>query len=381
VAAISANKIVRRPHRVRLALILVGLGGVVVTGFRLPGETPNDLMKKRAAEWIGISIPDQPDAPLVKKGDPGTEDIKYGFETGCVLKLNGTYHWFTSEFLSDPLWVKTRLAHWASRDGKAWKRLGTLYESSGNYDGTDIRASFFGPMPIYNEKCGRWDLFYSSARCQPNTATEWLNNYEMRIWRAVSKISGRDGFGGPYEDIGVVLQPGKESGSWEGLQGVDSFFPYRAGGRWYAFHGSATTEKRPMSWSVGLASAPDLAGPWRRLPRLSPVVLDTPHDVENPIVECLKSGLYIAVFDVLTRPFAFGYTVSEDGIHWSRASYIDMKRTPDLWVKDARTPLGLVEESDGTFTCFYTGYGTDAYSGYGCLGVLTLKLNEFPRNR
>ena len=88
------------------------------------------------------------------------------------------------------------------------------------------------------------------------------------------KTPGREGFGGPYEDIGVVLQPGKASDKWEGLQGVDSFFPYRVGGRWYAFYGSAHTELRPMSWLVGLATAPELAGPWRRLPELSPVVLD-----------------------------------------------------------------------------------------------------------
>ena len=109
-------------------------------------------------------------------------------------------------------------------------------------------------------------------------------------------------------------------------------------------------------------------------------MLDKQHDVENPIVLRLKSGRFIAVFDVLSRPLAIGYTVSDDGIHWLRANYIDLKRTPNLWVSDLRTPLGLIEEPDGTFTCFYTGYGTKAYSGYGCLGALVLKLAEKPRD-
>ena len=212
----------------RYLLLLVGMALAAMVG-RLDAEEPAaSRPAKDAAARVSISILSQPDAPLVKKGDPGTEDILRGFETGCVLKLQGAYHWFTAEFPTDPMWIKTRLAHWTSADGKTWKRLGTLYESSGNFDGTDIRGALFAPMPIYNEKNHRWDLFYSSSRCKPNTATEWLNNYDMRIWRAVSKTPGREGFGGPYEDVGVVMQPGKESDKWEGLQGVDSFFPYRS---------------------------------------------------------------------------------------------------------------------------------------------------------
>ena len=224
---------------IRMVLLLIGLAQTVFVGPLRAEETSNGPPKNRAADWVSVSILSQVGAPLVKKGDPGTERVKHGFETGCVLKLNGAYHWFTAEFLTDPMWVKTRLAHWSSRDGKVWKRLGTLYESSGNFDGGDRRAALFGPMPIYNEKGGHWDLFYSSSRCRPNTITKWLNNYEMRIWRAASQTPGRDGFGGPYRDVGIILEPGKESDKWEGLQGVDSFFPYRVGDRWYAFYGSA----------------------------------------------------------------------------------------------------------------------------------------------
>jgi hypothetical protein len=380
VAATLGKKIGRQRQAIAAALLLVCVGQAFLSDTIRSEEPVGTPARRPAADRLGISILSQPDLPLVKKGDPGTEGIKHGFETGCVLKINDAYHWFTSEFLTDPLWVKTRLAHWTSRDGKTWKRLGTLYESSGNFDGTDVRASSFGPMPIYDEKDGRWNLFYSSARCKPNTATEWFNNYDMRIWRAVSKTPDRGGFAGPYQDVGAILQPDKESGKWEGLQGVDSFFPYRVGSRWYAFHGSAKTESRPMSWQVGLADAPELAGPWKRLPKLSPVVLGSQPDAENPIVLRLKSGLYVAIFDVLMRPFSIAYTVSEDGIHWSPASYVDLQRTPNFWVGDLRTPLGLIEESDGSFTCFYTGYGTPAYGGYGCLGVLSLKLTEKPQH-
>jgi hypothetical protein len=52
---------------------------------------------------------------------------------------------------------------------------------------------------------------------------------------------------------------------------------------------------------------------------------------------------------------------------------------PSFLVGDLRTPLGLIEEFDGTFNCFYTGYGTQGYAGYGCLGVLSLTLTQKPR--
>jgi hypothetical protein len=48
------------------------------------------------------------------------------------------------------------------------------------------------------------------------------------------------------------------------------------------------------------------------------------------------------------------YADSVDGVHWSAAKQLDVDCTK-LWVKDIRTPLGLVEEADGTFTLFYTG--------------------------
>jgi hypothetical protein len=52
-----------------------------------------------------------------------------------------------------------------------------------------------------------------------------------------------------------------------------------------------------------------------------------------------------------------------------------LRRTPALWVKDVRTPLGLVEEPDGTFTLFYTGYDKPfGERGYGSVGLLRVKV-------
>ena len=201
------------------------------------------------------------DNPVLTIHSEGAQGNKYGFEGGRVLKLGGAYHLFTSEMVGDPHWVKMRMAHWVSRDRVHWQRLSTLLESSGDFTGKDPRAALWSPMPVYNAKDGRWNLFYVAYQAAPDTSQQWLTNHEGRIWRAVSETPGMDGIDGPYKDAGIVLQRGPDSDSWEGLQGTDSFFPYRVGDRWYAFYGSAHTEKLPLSlWQVGLAKSPDHDG-------------------------------------------------------------------------------------------------------------------------
>jgi hypothetical protein len=72
----------------------------------------------------------------------------------------------------------------------------------------------------------------------------WYGNFNGQIAHAVSTVVGADGIGGPYEDRGVVLQPGPASQPWEGLQGTDSISPPFAlpDGTIAAFYGSAHTE-------------------------------------------------------------------------------------------------------------------------------------------
>lgn len=327
------------------------------------------------ADAIVVTIVDQPGRPVLEKGDPGTDGNKYGFEGGSVIKRDGVYHLFTSEMVGDPFWVKMRLGHWTSPDRMSWTRVSTLYESSGSFDGTDPRAALWSPMPIYNDEDGRWELFYVAYRSQPSPPGMWLGNHGGQIWRAVSTRPGPDGIGGPYADVGVILQPGRDSDPWEGLQGTASFYPYRVGDRWVGFYGSAKTEVIPIEyWRVGLATAPELAGPWTRLSERNPVPLDQEYGVENPIVTRLASGIYVAIFDALGVPDRIGYTVSRDGIEWSQARYLVLD-PESRWTRDVRTPLGLIPEGEGRFTLFYTGsYDLPGSGTYFGLGVLTLML-------
>ena len=305
--------------------------------------------------------------PVIKQGDPGTEDNKYGFEGGRAFKYKGEYHLFTAELIGDPIIVKLRLAHWKSKDGITWKRLSTLYESSGDHTGVDPRASLWAPMPYYNEKEKRWNLFYVAYRSKPNDPTGWYEGYEGRIWRAVSTVDGYDGLDGPYEDVGVILEPGPDSDPWEGLQGTDSFYAYQVGSEWYGFYGSAQTQTDVNpdypKWCVGLVKAPEMAGPWKRCSEMNPIKF---HPVfgENPIVVKLKDGRYSATLDGGT-PTQFGYSFSDDGIHWAKAAFVDLSLEFDQWWTLMRTPLGLIPEDDGTYTVFYTAYTKANFASVG----------------
>jgi hypothetical protein len=97
-----------------------------------------------------------------------------------------------------------------------WRRVGTLFSSSGDNTGTDPRAALWAPMPVYNSTEQRWNLFYVAYRSKPNVPPAWYLNYDGELVRAVSQVKGREGIDGPYRDAGIVMRPGPGSDNWEG---------------------------------------------------------------------------------------------------------------------------------------------------------------------
>lgn len=363
-----------------------------VAGFRIVASTASFIawvlfaggMPRAQLADLTLVVTRQLEQPILTVSSPGAEGNKYGFEGGRVIKLDGTYYLFTSEMVGDPHWVKMRLALWTSGDRVHWKRRSTLFESSGDFTGKDPRAALWSPMPIYDDREQRWSLFYVAYQCAPDTAKEWLTNHEGRIWRAVSQAKGRSGIRGPYANVGVVLQRGEDSDPWEGLQGTDSFFPYRVGDRWYAFYGTAHTETLPISlWQVGLAWAPSLSGPWKRCTELNPLNIEKPF-IENPVVTKLTDGTYAIVYDNHIE-HAVGYSISHDGIHWAPGRVLIVQRDKGRWASEVRTPLGLIPEGNDSFTLFYTAnedqLGATSRPQWvqttpGALGVVEVKLER-----
>ena len=368
--------LVHIPFAVLSVFMLTSLAGLAQsTTPSKPGPHPSGA-RAHAGEYPVLTLVEAHETPVITQSSPGAEGNKYGFEGGSVVKVAGRYHMMPTEVFGDPQTVRTRMAYWTSKDRIHWTRVSTLYESSGASDGKDPRASLWAPMPVYDEAGERWNLFYVAYNSLPDTPTVYWENFDGQIWRAVSKVKGRAGIGGPYEDVGVILKPDAETEPWEGLQGTDSFYPYRVGDVWYGFYGSANTEKMPCQhWRVGLAKASTLAGKWKRVPELNPVQFEKVY-TENPIVTRAADGTYLAVYDRATvsdNPTAIGYSVSRDGIHWSPGIGLDLQ--PDAksrWADHINTPMGLIPEGNDTYTVFYTGV-VDKPS-YESVGFVTLKL-------
>ncbi|MBZ4043885.1 glycoside hydrolase family protein [Flavobacterium hibisci] len=337
--------------------------------------------------------------PVIDEGMPGTEGIQGGFEGGRVVKVGDTYHMFPTEragekgvdYYYDR--VKTKIGHWTSKDAIHWKRESTIYQASGTYAVTeddnpmnDRRGAIWSYMPVFNEKANKWYGYYLAytvhKEIQPNHSFG-------RIWRCESTVEGINGIGGPYKDMGIIIEPGLDSQPWEGRQGVASFFPYKVGDKWFGFYSGAYPfeswadypKKSGKGWFVALAESKSLEGPWTRLNKgLEPIKTIHPQFVENPIVSQLPNGLYIAIFDGGPEgwghhlPNMIAYSLSADGVNWAEAHYLPIETKVDKWWDIMRTPLCLIPEGNDVYTIVYNAI--DLKRRFHPTGMVKVKLNK-----
>ncbi|MXO04737.1 hypothetical protein [Flavobacterium sp. HBTb2-11-1] len=337
--------------------------------------------------------------PVIDEGMPGTEGIQGGFEGGRVVKVGDTYHMFPTEragekgvdYYYDR--VKTKIGHWTSKDAIHWKRESTIYQASGTYAVTeddnpmnDRRAAIWSYMPVFNEKANKWYGYYLaytvSKEIEPNHSFG-------RIWRCESTVDGINGIGGPYKDMGIIMEPGLDSQPWEGRQGVASFFPYQVGDKYFGFYSGAYPfnswadypKKSGKGWFVALAESKSLEGPWLRMNKgLEPIKTMHPLFVENPIVSQLPNGMYIAIFDGGPDgwghhlPNMIAYSLSADGINWAEAHYLPIETKVDKWWDIMRTPLCLIPEGNDVYTIVYNAI--DLKRRFHPTGMVKVKLNR-----
>ncbi len=315
----------------------------------LNNEQVNSLGSENLAGDTLFDVVEVLDHPVMTKNDPGTDGNKFGFEGGRVVKVGHEYHIFTTEMYGEPVWCKTRLAHWKSKDGISWARNATIFESTGDFTGNDSHAALWSPMPTFDEKQNCWILTYVCYRSKPNTAEKWYRNYDGIIAYAASTVKGIKGIGGPYTEVATLMRADNSEPKL-GLMGVDSFFPYEMNGQWLAFYGSSP------EWN-GLAKASSLRGPWKRIGEAGIVSQHT----ENPVVQKLNENLYIAFFDGCGVYQKFGYMVSSDGLHWSKPIIINLEDHPHKWWGLTRTPLGLIDEGEGNYTLYFSAYNKNFY--------------------
>lgn len=336
--------------------------------------------------------------PIIEDGMSGTEGNQGGFEGGRVVKVGDTYHMFPTEragekgvdYYYDR--VKTKIGHWTSKDAIHWQRESTIYQASGTYAVTeddnpmnDRRAAIWSYMPVFNEKANKWYGYYLaytvSKEIEPNHSFG-------RIWRCESTVEGINGIGGPYKDMGIIMEPGLDSQPWEGRQGVASFFPYQVGDKWLGFYSGAYPfnsredypKKSGKGWFVALAESNSLEGPWKRMNKgVEPIKSIHPFFVENPIVSQLPNGLYIAIFDGGPDgwghhlPNMIGYSLSKDGYKWSEARYLPIETKVNRWWDIMRTPLCLIPEGNDVYTIVYAAI--DLNRRFHPMGMVKVKLN------
>lgn len=350
---------------------------------------------KTHGDWqpIPFLVSQSPEPVIELHHTLGTADNSYGFEGGKAVKDdNGTYWIFTAEMQREPINSAMRVAIWRSADNNAagkWVRHGTIAESNQTYpliyfaqqcnapycqwknasktalnywavyqcDPNDLLASPWAPVPVFDEGDNHWHVLFVSYQCDFTTLVRCGTG---NIFGARSVNLGKDGIGGPYElysskgAAGIVLGPNATAAGtrWgdagRGERFVDQMGVYSLGdGRGYAAFTGA---------SFNVATAPSVRGPWKVSPDAQTKVFstETSHYNENaiatPITTPDNQTIFGAVFDaVVHESYGFGFAYSADGIRWGPQMGAAVE-VPN----GVRTPLGLLEEPDGTYTMFFT---------------------------
>ncbi len=298
------------------------------------------------------------DGPVIGAEHPDviTSGNLSGFETGQVVKINGTYHMFVNEMFGRPH-RDLRVSYWTSNDAENWNRHSTIVESIPGRTASNPKSEVWLTGVEYNETEDAWNIFYVAYRAGDAEKGEKTgSDYEGRIWRAKSVLKGIDGIAGPYADMEIVMKPDENSQAWEGQQAVACFNPYKVKDKWYAFY-DGHNHIPQGGWPSGLATADHLNGPWKRMPEgFNPVPI-VDEFMENPVVSRLKNGKYLAVFDSFGDQ-EVGYSLSEDGVNWSKETRVKVQSEGKTWAEPGdhsmRTPLCAIEEENGTFTIVYT---------------------------
>ena len=354
--------------------------------------TESEPRKEKGSTRLRLQVVKTLAEPVIDLTSPDARDIPGGFETGNTLKLtiNGRaeYHMVTTtmETTGSNKWSHQRMEHWVTADSLHWHRHRVLYRPHIDPE-TGLWILTSSQFPYYDPTRNRWVIYFNYQAL--NGMRNWTLPTLLRM--AEAKTEGIEGINGDFDFPGVDVAP---SGYAHPTDAESSSLspPFRAAdGRWMAFLGFSVL-KEPH-WYVALVSAPEPRGPFKFEPKYWPVPVMTPRGyVENPLPMKLRGpetgrDYWAIVFDYL-RPEVthgenskIGFSYSLDGLNWpeENGQIVDINSglAPGEhgWWRIIRTPHQLIDEGDGTYTCFFTGlYRHDFFA----VGMAKLKLVEEP---
>jgi len=305
-----------------------------------------------------------PNHPVLSPSQPGLwTNLSGGFENGAVVKESGVYHMITTGW-SAGVYAHDIIVQFSSPDKHTWTFGGQV--AGCHWENGEWYNPVAQPALYFSDEADRWELFHIWCI---EKKVGWTPN--CTCVRTVSTVRGRSGIIGPWAEDGIVLSPvGAQKWQDGTLDSISN--PFLVGERYYVFIGSGGD----CGWCVGLASGLNVSGPFERVANGSATPLingtGTAKQLhgwnENPLVLRLPSGVYVTVFDFLKpevtvhHDHVFGFSYSTTGVDWPAENGVAMSLLPHnssstaLWATRARTPMSLIDEGDGIYTMFYTGF-------------------------
>jgi hypothetical protein len=290
----------------------------------------------------------------------------------------------TMETTGKTKWTHQRMEHWISADGLHWRRERVLYRPHAD-PATGLWILTSSQFPYFDRTRNRWVIYFNYQAL--NGIRNWTLPTLLRM--AEAKTAGLGGINGDFDFPGIDVAP---SGYAHPTDAESSSLspPFQAAdGRYMAFLGFSVL-KEPH-WYAALVSAPGPSGPFKFEAQYWPLPIMTPAGyVENPLPMKLRGprtgrDYWAIIFDYLRpevtegRNSQIGFSYSHDGLNWpgENGQIVDVNAGlaagKQGWWQIIRTPHQLIDEGDGTYTCFFTGlYRNDFFA----VGMMKLKLIE-----
>jgi hypothetical protein len=333
-------------------------------------------------------------SPVIDSAHADAKDIPGGFECGSTVKvsINGKmeYHLFASvmEGTYRTVWTYNRLEHWVSADGIHWNRKKVLFRPHHDPE-TSLWLITASHLPYFDTLQNRWYVYFNYLAL--NGERNW--NVPTLLRRAGSLTKGMEGINGDFEFPGEIVAPSGYAHPTDAFSSSIST-PYKAAdGKWYAFLGGGPKplDEKSGNWWVCLVTGPGPQGPFRYMPDHAPEkIMDSTGYTENPIPMKIRGprtgkDYWAIIFDYLKPEVTvgtstvIGFSCSPDGTHWplENAQVVDLNDgfAPGTksWIKRVRTPHQLIDEGDGTYTCFFTAY---QYDGFESVGMVKFRVTE-----